>query len=97
MKRFILAAAAAALISGLAGLAGLAPAQARMANPALEHTTPSAVQDVQYRHRDYRRHHHRYRHHSRRHRHCWNHRVRVYVRHGHYVWRTQRRCAWRYY
>jgi hypothetical protein len=57
MTKTLLAAAALATI--LIGVGTTAPAQARMADPALSQSSPSALTTVQYR-----RWH-------RRHRHCW--------------------------
>ena len=95
MTRLIACAAAAAAFIALA-LPGTA--QARMANPGLNTAAPSQVQDVQYRYRrHYNRRYHHGRHHARhRYRHCYNQRVRVRVAGGHIVWRTHRRCAWRW-
>ena len=77
------------------------PAQARIAQSGLNHlSTPNLVEEVQYRRRYDRRRHYRSnrynRRHARRYRHCWNERVRVRVPGGHFVVRTNRRCAWRY-
>ncbi|MBS0248832.1 MAG: hypothetical protein JSR61_19610 [Proteobacteria bacterium] len=94
MRTAVIAAVAAASFA----LAVPGAAEARMANPGLNTATPSATLDVQYyRHRYYRRHHPRYYRHHRRHRRCWNERVRVRVPGGYFVWRTHRRCGWRYY
>jgi hypothetical protein len=93
IRSIILAAAAAAVV------AMTAPAQARMADPGLRSAAASQVETVRYRHHRYHR-YHRYRHygwHHRRHRHCWNQRVRVRIPGGYFVWRTHRRCGWRYY
>jgi hypothetical protein len=95
-RSFLLAAAAAAVV------ALTAPAQAHMANPGLASAvTPqsqaSPIQTVRYRHHRYRSWRHHYARHPRRHRHCWNDRVRVRVPGGYFVWRTHRRCGWRYY
>ncbi|MFN3655795.1 MAG: hypothetical protein ACK4UO_00910 [Pseudolabrys sp.] len=93
MTRLLACAAAAAAFIALA-LPGTA--QARMANPGLNSAVPSTVQDAHYR--PYRHYHNRryQRRHVNRYRHCWNQRVRVRVAGGHIVWRTHRRCAWRY-
>ena len=92
IRTIIVAAVAAASFA----LAVPGAAEARMANPGLNSAAPTATQDVQYyRHRYHRRHHRYYRHHTRRYRHCWSERVRVRVRHGHYVYRVHRRCGWR--
>ncbi len=87
-RAIICAAAAAAFFALSAPL----PAQARMLDPGLSSALPAAVVDVRYRHhnRDRRS----WRHH-RRHRYCRNERVRVRIRHGHFVFRTHRRCHWR--
>jgi len=93
MRALIFAAAA------VVGLSFAVPAQARIAQGGLNLDAPTAVQEVQYRHRSDRRRHYRshraYRHHSRRSRHCWNQRVRVRTPSGRIVVRTTRRCAWR--
>jgi hypothetical protein len=76
-----------------------APAQARMIDPGLTTATHSIVQDVQYwRHRRHLRHGYWYHGRSWGHRdwRCWHERIRV-RRHGHWVWRTVRRCGWRYW
>lgn len=84
----------AAAIASCFALTAPAPAQASMINPGLSQNLPSSVIDVQYRHHSDRRDHRSWRHH-RRYRHCWTHRYRV--RHHHrWVWRTVRRCGWRY-
>lgn len=89
MIRSILAAAAVAAVCALA-----APAQARLANPGLAPAAPAVVQDAHYR--PYR-HYHRGSHYRRhRYRHCWTERVRVRTPAGYFVWRTYRRCGWRY-
>ena len=81
----IRAAIVAAVAAASFALAAPGEAEARMANPGLTSAAPTAAQHVQY-----------YRHH-RRHRHCWNERVRVRAPGGYFVWRTHRRCGWRYY
>ncbi|MBI1202906.1 MAG: hypothetical protein GC182_10375 [Rhodopseudomonas sp.] len=83
----------AALAAGALALSAPIPAQAAMANPGLQQSVPSSslVHKTQYR-RDYHRRHWRHRH---RYRHCWNHRIRV-RHHHHWVWRTVRRCGWRW-
>jgi hypothetical protein len=92
IRSLILAAAAASLFA----FTSAAPAQARMANPGLNQIAPANIltQDVQYR-RDRYRHHRRW-HHRHRYRHCYNQRVRVRVAGGYFVWRTHRRCGWRW-
>jgi hypothetical protein len=90
-RAIVLAAAAAAVMTW-----GM-PAQARMANPGLNTATATQIQTVRYRHHRYHRswrHHRAW--HPRRYRHCWNQRVRVRVPGGYFVWRTHRRCGWRY-
>ena len=86
MKRTMIIAAA------LFALSAPAPAHANMANPALGSSALPLVQNAQLHvylgDRRYRRHHYRYRH-------CWNHSYRVRYHH-HWVWRTVRRCSWRY-
>jgi len=89
MNRSLICAAAAAAFFALSAPV---PAQAHMRDPGLNTAAPSALVDVQYR-RD--RHDWRHRHHYRRHRQCWNQRLRVRVRHGHFVFRTVRHCGWR--
>jgi hypothetical protein len=92
--RLIAAAASFALIA----FAVPGSAQARLANPSLAATPlagTSQVQEAQYyRHRRYHRRH--YRHHRHRYRHCWHERVRVRTPAGYFVWRTHRRCGWRW-
>lgn len=85
LRTLILGAAAAAAI----GLAAAAPAQARMADPALGATAPNNVEQAQY----YRRHHSWRRHHWRRSyawypRRCWTERIRTWDGYIRYV----RRC-----
>jgi hypothetical protein len=91
MTRLLACAAAAAAFIALA-LPGTA--QARMADPGLNSAIPSTVQDTHYRSyrhshgsRQYRRH---------RYRHCYNQRVRVRTPAGVFVYRTHRRCGWRW-
>jgi hypothetical protein len=60
MKKMILSTAAAAAV--VFCVSGVAPAQARMADPALSQTATPATTQVYYRH---------YRGGWRRHRHCW--------------------------
>jgi hypothetical protein len=91
MKRTMIMAAAVAALFALS-----APAQAGFANPGLGALTAAPVQSVQFQiyiGPDGRRHHRRY--HRSRYRHCWNHRYRVRYHHR-WVWRTVRRCDWRY-
>ena len=93
IRTIIVAAVAAASFA----LAVPGTANARMANPGLNSAAPTATTDVQYyRHRYHRRHHRYYLHHSRRYRHCWRERVRVHTPGGYVVWRTHRRCGWRW-
>lgn len=84
----------AAIAAACLAFAVPAPAQASMVNPGLNSIAPAhvLVQDVQYR-RDRRRIRRNVR---QRYRHCWNHRVRVRVAPHRYIWRTVRRCDWRY-
>lgn len=68
------------------------------AHLARSSAAPVEVEPVHYRqyrhsHR-YQRYYHRRQY--RRYRHCWNDRVRVRVPGGYFVWRTHRRCGWRY-
>lgn len=91
MTRLIACAAAAAAFIALA-LPGTA--QARMANPGLNSAIPSTVEDTHYR--PYRHWHGRDRYQRHRYRHCRNERVRVRTPAGVFVFRTERRCAWRY-
>lgn len=100
MKSWILGAAAAVALSALS-FGG--PAQARMANPslAIEHANPGLQQTHyrRYRHSHSRRHWNRDRDRSwrgHRYRRCWNDRVRVRTPIGSFVYRTVRRCGWRY-
>jgi hypothetical protein len=90
------------LILGLAALLTMtvmiasAPAEARMTNGALSANglTDTGVQTVHYRRY---RHSHRPSYRSRsRYRHCWNERIRVRTPIGVFVYRTVRRCGWRY-
>lgn len=97
MKRtMILAAAAAALFA----LSAPGPARAGFANPGLNQIAPAnpLVQETHYRRY---RHSHRYRgyrygYRGHRYRHCYNERVRIRVPGGRLVFRTHRRCGWRY-
>jgi hypothetical protein len=91
MIRPILAAAA---VAALFALAVPAPAQARLANPGLNEAAPAVDQDTHYR--PYRHWHRRSSYRRHRYRHCWNERIRVRVPGGYFVWRTHRRCGWRY-
>jgi hypothetical protein len=89
MTRAIVCAAAAA---AFLALAVPTPAPAAMLDPGLSSAAPAMLQQAQYRpHRYYWR--DRYWRH--RYRHCWYERIRV-RRHGHWAWRTVRRCGWRY-
>jgi hypothetical protein len=86
LRTFILGAAAAAAI----GLTAAAPAQARMADPALGVTAPNNVEQAQYyrRHHSWRRHYgwrRGYAWHPRR---CWTERIRTWNGHVRFV----RRC-----
>jgi hypothetical protein len=67
-------------------------AQAHVANGGLNAAAPGLVEDAHYTGYP----HSHARHHSRRYRHCWNQRVRVRTASGHVVYRTVRRCAYRY-
>ncbi len=96
-RSLILAAAAAALFA----VAAPGAAQARMYNPVLNEIAPAKVlpEQAQPENVHYRRYRHSHRGwHPRRHRyrHCWNDRVRVRVPGGYFVWRTHRRCGWRW-
>ncbi|MGE4164698.1 MAG: hypothetical protein AB7E67_01790 [Xanthobacteraceae bacterium] len=101
MKKWIIG---AATVLALYSLPAANSAQARMANPSLAET-PLAQSDVQQAHyRSYRHYHgrqHWRRHYNRygyrhRYRHCWNDRIRVRTPAGYFVWRTHRRCGWRF-
>lgn len=93
IKTILSAVAAAALIA----FAVPAPAQAnmlgaRLLNSGLRTAAPSLIEDAQYRR--HRRHWRGDRRH--RYRHCWRERVRVRVPGGYFVWRSVRRCGWRW-
>jgi hypothetical protein len=97
MKRtLVLAAAAVAATMAFAS----APAQARMYNPVLNEIAPAQtlVQNVHYRsyRHSHRRHHNKWRNQRHRYRHCYNERVRVHIPGGRIVFRTHRRCGWRW-
>jgi hypothetical protein len=92
MFRAILCAAA---LAGFMALAVPAPAKASMLDPGLATATSSKiVQDAQYwPYRPYGYPPYGY---QPRHRVCWYERVRVRW-HDRWVWRSVRRCGWRYY
>jgi hypothetical protein len=90
MFRAILCATA---LAGFMALAVPAPAKASMLDPGLA-TSLKIVQDAQYwPYRPYGYPPYGY---QPRHRVCWYERVRVRW-HGRWVWRSVRRCGWRYY
>lgn len=90
IRTMICTAAAGAFVA----LAMQAPAQARMFDPALQSAAPAVTENAQYWYDPYR---HRRWEHRRRHHRCWYERVRVRTPGGYFVWRSVRRCAWRYW
>ncbi|HWM80718.1 MAG TPA: hypothetical protein VNQ56_01540 [Pseudolabrys sp.] len=85
--------ASALLIATSVGLPSSAEAAVAAAqNPALSHAaSTNLIEQAQYRYdRRYRPHYRSP--HWRPHRRCWTERRRVRTPHGHFVWRTVRRC-----